>query len=68
MAIVFGHKIHIFIPKFGQNSNFYSYGGGSTDLGIIPKKVFLLLPLKRSFGSEILEGIAPPPFYKKSHT
>ena len=38
MAIVFGHEIHIFIPKFGQNSIFYSYGGGSSGLGIIPKK------------------------------
>ena len=24
VAIVFGHEIQIFIPKFGQNSNFYS--------------------------------------------
>ena len=31
VAIVFGHEIHIFIPKFGQNSHFYSLkclGGG----------------------------------------
>ena len=24
VAILFGHEIHISIPKFGQNSNFYS--------------------------------------------
>ena len=41
VAIVFGHKIHIFIPKFGQNSILIpksTYGGGATGLGIIPKK------------------------------
>ena len=42
MANVFGHEIHICIPKFGQNSHFYSQiyrgGGGSTGLGNIPKK------------------------------
>ena len=33
-------KIHIFIPKFGQNSHFShsAYGGGGTGLGNIPKK------------------------------
>ena len=41
MAIVFGHEIHIFIPKFGQNS----HGGVSTGLGNIPKKTILFLPL-----------------------
>ena len=48
MAIVFAHEIHIFIPKFGQNSNFItkSTEGGSVGLGIIPKKtVFLVFPL-----------------------
>ena len=30
MAIVFGHEIHIFIPKCSE--------GGSTSLGNIPKK------------------------------
>ena len=24
VAIVFGYEIHIFIPKLGQDSNFYS--------------------------------------------
>ena len=33
MAIVFGNKIHIFIPKS-------AYGGGSTGLGIIPENQF----------------------------
>ena len=40
VAIIFGPKIHIFIPKFGQNSNFIlksAYGGVGTCLGIIPR-------------------------------
>ena len=49
MAIVFGPKIHIF-PKFGQNSKFsflkVPMGGGSTGLGIIPKKQFFTASLK----------------------
>ena len=48
MAIVFDHEIHIFPPKFGQNSHLYSqkYRGGplrrwgSTGLRNIPKKTF----------------------------
>ena len=51
VGIVFGHEIHIFIPKFGQDSHFIPKcaegGGGSTGLGNIPKQnnfFFLVLP------------------------
>ena len=46
VAIIFGHEIHMFIPKFGQNSHFHSQmyrgrgSGGSTNLENIPKKKF----------------------------
>ena len=52
VAIVFGHKIHIFIPKFGQNSIFIPKSAwgwrGSIGLGIIHKKktVFFTASLK----------------------
>ena len=46
VVIVFGHEIHIFIPKFGQNSHFFpkcteGMGGGPTGLGNVPKKTIL---------------------------
>ena len=46
MAIVLGHEIYIFIPKFGQNSHFYSYihwgggGGGVHAYGQPDRKMF----------------------------
>ena len=50
MAIVFGHEIHILIPKLGTNSHFYSLsaywgeGGGAGLRTISKKKVLLVLP------------------------
>ena len=67
MAIVFGHKIHISIPKFDQNSLFYSYiwpeftilflnvpkgEGGSTGLGNIPKKKTIFLVVLATYWTE----------------
>ena len=47
MAIVFGHGIHTFISRFGQNSHFYSLmyrgGRGYTSLGNNPKKQTIFL-------------------------
>ena len=42
MAIVFGPEIHIIIPKFGQNSHFYSSrGGGPPVLEMFLRNFFL---------------------------
>ena len=36
MAIVFGHGIHIFIPKFGPNSNFIPKTNGPLAITVCP--------------------------------
>ena len=57
MAIVFGHEIRIFIPKFGQNSNFYSlkYCGGEGGLPV--RELFLK---KQFFGASLISYSTKP--------